>query len=66
MGYQKCFGLVELTPLVNVDLLIKDSGRTLLTWRDDEFYGPGWHIPGGILGFKERALDRLAKVAELS
>ena len=64
---EEVFRLVsELTPLVNVDLLIKDSsGRTLLTWRDDEFYGPGWHIPGGILRFKERALDRLAKVAEL-
>lgn len=37
----------ELTPLINVDLLIKDkSGRTLLTWRDDKFYGPAWHIPG--------------------
>ena len=64
---EEVFRLVsELTPLVYVDLLIKDSsGRTLLTWRDDEFYGPGWHIPGGILRFKERALDRLAKVAEL-
>ena len=68
------FGLPEplflmisrMTPLVNVDLLIKDEQQqTLLTWRDDQFYGPGWHIPGGIIRFKEPALARVARVAEL-
>src|SRR5436190_14846458 len=54
----------RLTPLVNVDLLIKDEGsRTLLTWRDDEFYGPGWHVPGGIIRFKEPAVDRVRACA---
>lgn len=54
----------SMTPLVNVDLLIKDSlGRTLLTWRHDRFYGPGWHIPGGIIRFKESAAQRIAAVA---
>jgi len=54
----------RLTPLVNVDLLIQDSGgRTLLTWRHDRFYGPGWHIPGGIIRYKEKALDRIRAVA---
>ena len=54
-----------ISPLVNVDLLIKDdTNRTLLTWRDDEHYGAGWHVPGGIIRFKEsgqlwRACDRL-------
>lgn len=55
----------QLTPLINVDLLIKDqAGRTLLTWRDDKFYGPAWHIPGGIIRFKETIEDRLVKVAQ--
>lgn len=55
----------SVTPLVNVDLLIKDkSGRTLLTWRDDEFYGPGWHVPGGIIRYKEKAQERIVRVAE--
>jgi ADP-ribose pyrophosphatase YjhB (NUDIX family) len=50
----------RVTPLVNVDLLIQDDrSRTLLTWRDDEFYGPGWHVPGGIIRFKESAADRI-------
>jgi colanic acid biosynthesis protein WcaH len=54
----------RLAPLINVDLLIQDAaGRTLLTWRDDRFYGPGWHIPGGIIRYKERALDRVHAVA---
>jgi len=54
----------RLTPLINVDLLIKDDrSRTLLTWRDDEFYGPGWHIPGGIIRYKESAADRIRACA---
>ena len=55
----------QLTPLVNVDLLIKNkSGQTLLTWRQDRFHGPAWHIPGGVIRFKENIEDRIAKVAE--
>ncbi len=53
------------TPLVNVDLLIKDeNGRTLLAWRDDLYAGTGWHVPGGIVRFKERLETRVEKVAE--
>jgi len=60
------FDLVtRLTPMVNVDLLLKDSeNRTLLTWREDRFYGLVWHIPGGIIRFKETAAQRINKVAE--
>lgn len=55
----------RMTPMVNVDLLIKDKkGRTLLSWRDDQFAGAGWHLPGGIVRFKEKLEDRLQKVAE--
>jgi len=54
----------RLTPLVNVDLLIRNArGQTLLTWRHDAFYGPGWHIPGGIIRFKETQAERIAAVA---
>ena len=50
----------RITPLVNVDLLVRDSrGRTLLAWRDDPYAGKGWHIPGGIVRFKESLLDRV-------
>lgn len=55
----------RLTALVNVDLLIQDEdGRTLLTWRDDEFYGPGWHVPGSIIRFKESIADRIRACAQ--
>jgi ADP-ribose pyrophosphatase YjhB (NUDIX family) len=54
----------RITPLVNVDLLVQDDrSRTLLTWRDDEFYGPGWHVPGGIIRYKESAADRMRACA---
>ncbi|MBZ4193124.1 MAG: NUDIX hydrolase [Candidatus Contendobacter sp.] len=57
--------LSRVTPLVNVDLLIQDSTRrTLLTWRSDQFYGPGWHVPGGIIRYKETAADRIRAVAK--
>jgi len=53
------------TPLVNVDLLIKDeNGRTLLSWRNDQYGGKGWHVPGGIVRFKETLETRVQKVAE--
>ncbi|HEV2202238.1 MAG TPA: NUDIX domain-containing protein [Bryobacteraceae bacterium] len=54
----------RITPLINVDLLIQDdAGRTLLTWRDDEFFGAGWHVPGGIIRHGELAADRVRACA---
>lgn len=56
----------RVTPMVNVDLLIKDeNGRVLLSWRDDSFVGSGWHIPGGIVRYKENLEERLKKVSKL-
>jgi colanic acid biosynthesis protein WcaH len=53
------------TPLVNVDLLVKDKkGRVLLSWRDDEYYGQGWHIPGSIVRFKETLEQRIQQCAK--
>lgn len=59
------FYISRTTPLVNVDLLIKDeNGRTLLSWRNDQYSGIGWHVPGGIVRFKETLETRVKKVAE--
>jgi colanic acid biosynthesis protein WcaH len=56
----------RITPMVNVDLLIKNEcGQTLLTWRDDGYWKPGWHIPGGIIRYKEEAAARINAVARL-
>jgi ADP-ribose pyrophosphatase YjhB (NUDIX family) len=55
----------RVIPMVNVDLLIKDNqNRTLLTWRDDEIYGAGWHLPGGVIRFREMAAHRVQEVAK--
>lgn len=59
------FFVSRVTPLVNVDLLIQDESRqTLLTWRHDRFYGPGWHVPGGVIRYKESAGARIHAVAK--
>lgn len=62
---EELFLLVSaLTPIPNVDLLIQDiEGRILLSWRDDEYYGKGWHIPGGCIRFGEKIEDRIQKTA---
>jgi ADP-ribose pyrophosphatase YjhB (NUDIX family) len=55
--------LARLTAMVNVDLLVRNDRReTLLTWRQDDLYR-GWHIPGGIIRYKERMETRVAEVA---
>ena len=54
------------TPIINVDLLLKDKkGRVLLSWRDDKYSGKGWHIPGGIIRFKETIRERIDEVARI-
>jgi colanic acid biosynthesis protein WcaH len=53
------------SPLMNVDLLVKDSeNRVLLSWRDDKYSGTGWHIPGGIIRFQESIKTRINEVAK--
>ncbi|SVE18316.1 uncharacterized protein METZ01_LOCUS471170, partial [marine metagenome] len=62
---EEIFYLVSrITPLINVDLLIHNkNGETLLTWRGgDETSKPGWHIPGGIVRYKEKIADRIRAV----
>ena len=53
----------QLVPTANVDLLIQNERReTLLAWRQDAFY-EGWHIPGGIIRYREPFAQRIAEVA---
>ena len=58
----------RLTPLINVDLLVRnENGEVLLSWRNKITFqnkvGSGWHIPGGIIRLRETVSDRLHKVA---
>lgn len=53
------------TPLINADMLILDeNGDVILSWRDDEYCGIGWHIPGGIIRHGETMRERLETTAE--
>jgi len=55
----------SLTPIVNVDLLVYNSkGQFLLSMRDDQHCGRGWHIPGGCIRFKETIDSRIKEVAK--
>ena len=57
--------VTKLTPMINVDLLIKnDAGEILLTWRVDPLCASGWHIPGGIIRFQEPIEHRIHAVAQ--
>lgn len=48
----------SLTPIVNIDiLLLNEKGQVLMSWRDDQYCGKGWHIPGGCVRLLE-TLDR--------
>lgn len=56
--------VLKVTPMINVDLLVRnDRGEHLLAWREDE-YTSGWHIPGGIIRFNEPIAARIAAVAK--
>ena len=45
---------------------VKDKNEdTLLAWRNDEFTGSGWSVPGGIVRFKETMENRLREVAKV-
>jgi hypothetical protein len=53
----------RMTPYINVDLLIKCPKRgVLLTWRNDKYAGNGWHLPGGIIRFREEIKKRVLEV----
>jgi len=57
--------LGRITPVVNVDLLVRNArGETLLTWRQDDLY-LGWHLPGGVVRFQEPMTNRVAEVARI-
>ncbi len=54
----------SVTPLINVDLLVRVKDKGLLfAWRDEKYNGRGWHIPGGIVRLHERIEDRVHKTA---
>jgi colanic acid biosynthesis protein WcaH len=59
------FYISSRTPLINIDMLVvNEYGEILLSWRDDEYCGTGWHIPGGIIRHGETMRERLERTAK--
>ena len=53
-----------IMPIPNVDLMItNEKKQLLLAWRQDSFFGEGWHIPGGCIRYGESMLERVQKTA---
>ena len=59
LGDELFLVVASLTPIVNVDILIVKEGNILLSWRDDEQCGAGWHLPGGCVRLKETLEQKL-------
>lgn len=65
LPYEVFEWISSMVPIANVDLLIfNDKNEILLSWRDDEYFGKGWHLPGGCIRFKETLEERIQKTAE--
>lgn len=53
----------KITPMINVDLLVKDNDNNiLLSWRKTEL-SQGWHVIGGIIRLNESFEERIQKTA---
>jgi ADP-ribose pyrophosphatase YjhB (NUDIX family) len=66
IGQDLFLQISQLTPMMNVDLIIKskDMKMNLLSWRDDKYYGPGWHIPGSVVRFKEKMVTTIKRISD--
>ena len=54
----------KITPMINVDLFIRnDQAHTLLMWRKDGIGLSWWHTPGESVRFKEPMACRIAAIA---
>lgn len=65
-GFQKelFLPLIKLMPIPACELaIVNKKKQILLTWRDDAFWR-GWHIPGGLMRFRETFEERIQAVAQ--
>ena len=55
-----------LSPQVCVEVFafIGCTRGIVMVYRDDEFYGPGWHLPGGVIRSRENIATRIGKTLE--
>lgn len=53
LPYELFLFIYRNATLSHTDIIIRHPQKgVLLTWRDDEIFGPCWHIPGRIIRYK--------------
>ncbi len=58
------FHVVRLTPLVSIDLVVRDAaGRVLVGWRVNRPARDSWFVPGGRVYKNERLADAFRRTA---
>lgn len=56
--------LINIIPFISCELIIRTKEGILLTWRNDEYW-QGWHIPGGLMRFRDSFDRRIKEVAKI-
>ena len=65
LGRQEFLEVVERTPLVSIDLIVRRSdGRVLLGKRTNEPAKGYWFVPGGRIHKNERLVDAFRRICE--
>ena len=44
IGEDLFLSISQLTPIINVDLFVKNKYNEFVNLESDEYYGPGWHV----------------------
>src|SRR6267142_1083027 len=65
MNDQEFLRIVEATPLVSIDLIIRNKrGEVLLGWRVNRPAQSSWFVPGGRIRKNERVKEALRRISQ--
>ncbi|MFH0711103.1 MAG: NUDIX hydrolase [Candidatus Aenigmatarchaeota archaeon] len=64
LPYKTFLKLHKIVPFVVAEIIIKDKRRILLAKRKISPFKGRWHIPGGQIGYNEKIIDAVKRIAE--